>query len=108
MANPVEVTKQVGETSQLRFGTTNTATANTAKALASLVVNLKHGVKLRAPGTGDAVPNTDEVYIGDASVVASNGFALNPGDSLELKINNLNQLYVFSPTANQSVEWIGL
>jgi len=107
MANPVEITKQVLPTSSLHSGTLNTGTANVASVLNSGVVDLRYGVILRTPGTGEPNLNTDEVYIGDSAVSVTNGWALRPGDTLELKIDDLSKLYAFSAAANQSVQWIG-
>ena len=106
MANPVEITKSVCPTACLISGTANTGTANTASPL-TVAIKVRYGVKLRTPATGEVPPNTDEVYIGDSSVNASNGWAMRAGDTLDLQVDDLSQLYIFSPTANQTVQWIG-
>lgn len=107
MANPVEITKDVGPSKNLRFGVT-TITANTPTAIDSKVLGLGHGVLIRCPGTSDPTPNTQPVWIGGENVTATTGFPLLPGSSLSIDIDDLDKIYGTSNTANQVVHYIGV
>jgi len=107
MANPVEVTKDVGAAKDLRYGVT-TITVNTATVIAPKVLGLRHGVLLRTPGTADPTPNTEPVWIGDSKVTIATGFPMLPGSSLSIDIDDLDELYGISNTANQVVQYIGV
>jgi hypothetical protein len=72
------------------------------------------GVLLHAPGPGDPRgANTDVVYIGGAQVTAdrnagTGGIPLLPGASLEIPIEDPQNLYGVSATAGQDVAWLGI
>jgi len=54
--------------------------------------------------------NTDAVYIGfDSSVSSGTGFALDPGESVDIVIDNLGKVYVVSQSTAQKiyVMWVG-
>jgi len=66
------------------------------------------GVILRAAGDNDPVSNVAPVWIGDADVTVNTGIPLAPGETLTLPIENCDELYAISTSANQSIAWMGL
>ena len=67
----------------------------------------KFGVTLKAAAT-----NTGTLYIGDSSSVtagttgSTDGFPLEPGESVTLPVNNPNLLYAIASVANQKIFWV--
>ncbi len=57
-----------------------------------------------------AIDNTGKIYIGGATVTVpagvAPGFELSPGESLSLRVTNLNVLYGIADTAAQTLFWI--
>jgi len=54
--------------------------------------------------------NTDAVYVGfDSNLDSSNGFALDPGESVDIVIDSLGKIYVVSQSTAQKiyVMWVG-
>lgn len=52
--------------------------------------------------------NTGVIYLGDSSVDSTNGRILEPRDSIDLAIDNLNRLYIDSEVNGESISalWI--
>ena len=76
-----------------------------AEQITSTSFACKFGVTVKS-----AVDNTDTVYIGNSDVTAgttaaTDGFPLEPGESITLPVNNSNLLYAIGATANQKVFW---
>lgn len=60
------------------------------------------GVTVKALST-----NTDFVYIGNTgSFTSTNGYALDPGDSVFLTIDNINKIFVVSASSTQTATYI--
>jgi len=77
----------------------------TAEQITTTSFAAKFGVTVKA-----AVDNTDTVYIGNSDVTAgttaaTDGFPLEPGESITLPVNNSNLLYAIGAAANQKVFW---
>jgi len=77
----------------------------TAEQITTTSFAAKFGVTVKA-----AVDNTDTVYIGNSDVTAgttaaTDGFPLEPGESITLPVNNPNLLYAIGAAANQKVFW---
>ena len=49
--------------------------------------------------------NVANVFLGNSQVSATEGFPILPGASLFMPVDNLNKIYVFSPSVNQTVFW---
>lgn len=64
---------------------------------------LSYSVTVKALNGNSAV-----VYVGVSGVDASNGFELNPGESISLSIDNTNRLYVIASDINQKICLIGM
>lgn len=52
--------------------------------------------------------NTGFIYVGNASVSASNGFQLSAGDTISMDIANLNTVNIDSSVNGESVSYIGI
>lgn len=98
----VDVTSSVSAT--LDHGS-NLDIDTTAEQITTTSFSAKFGVTVKA-----AVDNTDTVYIGNSDVTAgttaaTDGFPLEPGESITLPVNNSNLLYAIGAAANQKVFW---
>jgi len=98
----VDVTSSVSAT--LDHGS-NLDIDTTAEQITTTSFAAKFGVTVKA-----AVDNTDTVYIGNSDVTAgttaaTDGFPLEPGESITLPVNNSNLLYAIGAAANQKVFW---
>ena len=51
--------------------------------------------------------NSNIIWVGVTGVSASNGYELNPGESLTLKVSNSNLIYCLSASGSQTVCYIG-
>jgi hypothetical protein len=72
-----------------------------------------------APGTGNPPmesasiramkTNTGVIYLGDSTVTAATGFELAAGDSLNIDVTSLGNLYMFASKAGDKlcVFWVG-
>ena len=47
--------------------------------------------------------NSNIIWVGITGVSASNGYELNPGEALTLKVSNTNLIYCLSASGNQTV-----
>jgi len=80
-----------------------------AEQLVSSSVACKFGVTVKAAAT-----NTGTVYIGSSSSVtagttgSTDGFPLEPGESVTVPVNNVNLLYGIASVANQKVFLMGV
>lgn len=98
----VDVTSSVSAT--LDHGS-NLDIDTTAEQITTTSFSAKFGVTVKS-----AVDNTDTVYIGNSDVTAgttaaTDGFPLEPGESITLPVNNSNLLYAIGAAANQKVFW---
>lgn len=98
----VDVTSSVSST--LDHGS-NLDIDTTAEQITTTSFAAKFGVTVKS-----AVDNTDTVYIGNSDVTAgttaaTDGFPLEPGESITLPVNNSNLLYAIGAAANQKVFW---
>jgi hypothetical protein len=98
----VDVTSSVSAT--LDHGS-NLDIDTTAEQITTTSFAAKFGVTVKS-----AADNTDTVYIGNSDVTAgttaaTDGFPLEPGESITLPVNNPNLLYAISASANQKVFW---
>ena len=98
----VDVTSSVSAT--LDHGS-NLDIDTTAEQITTTSFAAKFGVTVKS-----AVDNTDTVYIGNSDVTAgttaaTDGFPLEPGESITLPVNNSNLLYAIGAAANQKVFW---
>jgi hypothetical protein len=98
----VDVTSSVSST--LDHGS-NLDIDTSAEQITTTSFAAKFGVTVKS-----AVDNTDTVYIGNSDVTAgttaaTDGFPLEPGESITLPVNNPNLLYAIGAAANQKVFW---
>ena len=98
----VDVTSSVSAT--LDHGS-NLDIDTTAEQITTTSFAAKFGVTVKS-----AADNTDTVYIGNSDVTAgttaaTDGFPLEPGESITLPVNNSNLLYAIGAAANQKVFW---
>ena len=61
------------------------------------------GIILKADST-----NTQAIYIGDSGVSASSGFKLIAGDSVTLKLDNIQDIYAKADGAGMMLTYIGM
>lgn len=54
------------------------------------------------------VGNTGDVYIGDVTVAAANGFTLSKGTNIEIEIDNINKLYADAANNGDKVSWLAV
>jgi hypothetical protein len=106
MSGIVELGKESTQASSLKYG--RTLVGLTAVPVNLYVENLRYNIVIRANGSGDPLPNTAFIYVGDKNVTVNTGFPIPPGSSVELFINNVNEIYVISSAINQEIAWIGL
>jgi len=101
----VDVTSSVSGT--LDHGS-NLDIDTTAEQITSTSFACKFGVTVKS-----AVDNTATIYIGNSDVTdgdtaGTDGFPLEPGESITLPVTNSNLLYAIAASANQKVFWIGV
>ena len=83
-------------------------------AIANGVVNVAAvGVRVNLPNVPclsisiKAHPgNAGLIYLGDNAVAAANGYQLNPGDAVDLAIDNANRFWVDAANANDKISYI--
>ena len=75
----------------------------TTAATISASVAIKIGVHVKAPLT-----NTDTIYIGSNTLATtpSDGFPLEPGESIFIEIDNPNKIYARSASTGQKVTYL--
>lgn len=82
----------------------NQKTVTTAATqITTASTSLTFGILIKASNA-----NTQNVYVGAASVSSINGYELGVGENITLPVDNANRVYVLSPSGTQSVSWIGL
>jgi len=101
------------ETVDVRVQNSNLVVGTTAVEVNPLGFKFVKGILLRVPGSFDPVPNTDSIWIGNASITADNdvvtgGFTLVPGSSLFLPVELVTDLYAISSAASQKLAWVGV
>ena len=92
-----------GPFSSITTGQETVSKAGTAIQLnggSSLSVPSGSSVSLSAPAG-----NTGAVYVGDSAVSASNGYALNPGDSTQTAIDDVSSLYIDADNSGDSITY---
>lgn len=98
-----------------------TGTVTTAEAAPATVLNGKKtvttaGTRVTLAGSTAAksvtikalIGNTGVIYVGDSSVASTNGFALNPGDTISLAIANLSTVNLDSSVNGEGVTYLGV
>lgn len=92
---------QAAPTSEMRAG--HIQIDQTAVALTDLAFKFSYGVTVKADAG-----NTGFVYVGDASVSATNGFQLDGGEEVFLAVDDPSKIYIIGSADNQDVSWIGV
>lgn len=90
--------------SGLNYGHDTVATAGTAEALnggTSLTVPKGAILKVKALSG-----NTDLVYVGDSGVSSANGYELNAGEEVRLKVDDVATVYIDVAVNGEGVCWI--
>ncbi len=101
--NPLETSGSIGTItlpSAIYNGKKTVSTPGTAEIIASSQT-LVAGVTVKA-----LIGNTGRVYVGNSGVDSSNGFELDPGQTIFVEIDNINKVYVDVATASDGVTWI--
>lgn len=88
--------------STIRNGKVTVTTAGTRVQLSGSSVPLTRGVSVKA-----AIGNANTIYLGNASVSASNGFELSAGQEEFIECSDLNLVYIDAAANTQSVTYIG-
>lgn len=96
----VRITENVKPTS-VRSGRKNAT--STASQLLSSSVKLNSGVHIKSLST-----NSDVVYIGSNALLSAgtDGYPLEPGESIFIEINNLTNLYVKATSGTQVINYV--
>ena len=81
-------------------GKKTVTTAGTALALAASTV-LVHEVTVKA-----LLANTNNIYVGSSSVDSANGYVLDSGESVTLKVANLATVFVDVDTNGEGVTYL--
>lgn len=71
-------------------------------AMAALSTVVARRFRLKA-----ATDNTDLIYLGPTGVTTSNGFALWPGDVVEVEVSNLNVIFAIVGAGTQKLHYLG-
>lgn len=82
-------------------GNKNVTTAGTRVTLASSQAVKSVTIKAKKANTG-------VIYVGDTSVSSSNGFALDPGETVSLDLANLNTVNLDASVSGEGVTYIGV
>lgn len=104
--------KETMKTQRIRYG--HKAVGTSAVQLTTVGVDMEKGILLRAPGTGDLIPNTAPVWVGtNAGVTAdsnegSGGMPLIPGASITVPASLAKDLWVISTAISQDIAWMGV
>jgi len=82
------------------------------------VVTMDHpsmmkGIMVRAPGSGDPVPNTAPIWVGGSGVTADSvegtgGIPIPPGECVFVPLEVLGKLYAVSTVADQDLAWMAM
>lgn len=95
--------------------TANTTAWLTTEAGRAAVIHFQASIPTTAGGTALAsnackeatvknlLSNSNIIWVGITGVSASNGYELNPGDALTLKVSNTNLIYCLSASGSQTV-----
>lgn len=80
-----------------------TATSSSVSQMDPTGFSCQYGIQIKALSS-----NTNLVYFGNTSglVGASFGYSMDPGESLFMKLNNTNLLYLISASGNQVVTYV--
>jgi hypothetical protein len=109
----VQIALETAAVADLDELTAALATNLTSLAFGQVAVGLTQ-VQLTAQAIADgfqvvikaSVNNTGIVYLGITGVLTTTGFELSAGESMALKITNLNKVFAIADAALQSVSWI--
>ena len=98
------IAESQGNWDTLETGQETVATAGTA-------VQVNGGTSLTIPDGSSVViradtDNTDAVYVGDDTVDSSTGFVIGTGESVELQVKDISNVYIDAATSGNSVSWI--
>ena len=95
----------IKETSNIRHLVSGQVTvgASGPTQLTCVETTINHGLLLRTP-----ISNSGVVFIGPVGVTVETGFGIDPGDSMELPIDNASDLYAIAATGPLSLEFMGL
>lgn len=71
------------------------------------------GILVRAPGSGDPIPNAATVWLGGTGVTADSnkdtgGMPLPPGECMFVPLEHVKKLYAISTVANQDLAWMAM
>jgi len=83
----------------------NSDVDTSAEQITTTSITANYGVLVKA-----ANGNTGKIYVGNSDVTAdsadaTDGFELGGGESLLVKVDNANKVYVIASTTNQAVYW---
>lgn len=95
---PAESAGMVASTAQV------TLTQNVATQLSGSSVPTKSIVVVNDDGAASN-GNTAVIWVGGTSVAANNGIPLRPGQSVELRVDNANDVWFFTASADQKISW---
>lgn len=106
----MEVTKEsVGDlyTGHVVVGT------NRMRVVAPNFEGMLKGILIRAPGSGDPIPNTAPVWIGGNGVKADSsvnngGMPIPPGEALYIPMSDLGKLWAISTAVDQDLAWMAM
>ena len=107
------MTNTYRESVNLTIKTRNVSVGTTAVLINDFGFKFVKGIQLYAPGSSDANPNTETIWLGNSGVTAdqaieTGGFPLVPGSSLFLPSEYIYGLYVISATGSQILTWVGV
>ena len=106
MSANTEVTKEVSRTEDLRYGRRTVGTS--ATTLAERITTDSTGKTFRGVLIKCDANNTSPVYVGGVTVSAADGFPIQPGEFLELPVDDPSLIYVISDDSDQLIAWIGV
>lgn len=106
----MEIVKE--SVTQLWHGWTKCGTTRVQIVSMNMGTGVLKGILLRAPGSGDPVPNVVPVWVGGGGVTAdttaTGGMPICPGETLFIPLENLALLYMISTQANQRLAWLAM
>jgi len=83
-------------------GHVTVTTAGSAVSISSSSITLKKGITIKANTN-----NTGNIFVGNSSVDNTNGIEIEPGESIDISIDDLNKVYIDANNNNDGISYIG-
>lgn len=88
----------------ISYGQQSVASSGTAEAInGGTTITLGPGGKLAIRADSG---NAGSIYVGDSGVSSSNGFVLDPGESVSISVADVSTIYIDADNNGDGVSWL--